>query len=136
MRKLLEAYYQRQLPLLATFVDSSKAFDTKILRNYGVPLKITDAITAVHTNSSSQDRLGNHLSKSFSINTSVLQGETLAPFLFIIVVDYILWQTDDSHGLKTHAENPEENLPDLYFADDIVFLDETEIAAAEHYDNL
>ena len=90
LRRLLEAYYQRQLPLLVTFVDSSKAFDTKILRNYGIPLKITDAITAMHTNSSSQDRLGNHFSKSFSINTSVLQGETLALFLFIIVVDYIL----------------------------------------------
>ena len=45
-------------------------------------------------------------------------------------------KTDDSQGLKTHGENPEENLPDLYFANDIVLLDETDIAAAEHYDNL
>ena len=50
--------------------------------------------------------------------------------------DYILWQTDDSHGLKTHTENQEENLPDLDFTDDIVFLEETDIAAVEHHDNL
>ena len=60
LRRLLEAYHQCQLPLLATFVDFSIAFDSvnrnalfKILRNYGIPLKITDAITAMYTNSSS-----------------------------------------------------------------------------------
>ena len=124
-------------------MDFSKAFDFvdrntlfKILRHYGIPLKITDAITAMYNKSSNRVRLGNHLSKSLSINTGVLQGDTIASFLFIIVVDYILRQTDDSQGLKTHGENPEENLPDLYFANDIVLLDETDIAAAEHYDNL
>ena len=64
----------------------------------------------MYTNSSSRVY---RLSKSFLINTGVLQGDTLAPFLFIIVVDYILQQTDDSHGLKTHPENPEEDLPGL-----------------------
>ena len=90
----------------------------------------------MYTNSSSRVRLGNHFSKAFSITRSVLQGDTLAPFLFIILVDYILREIDDSHGLKTHTENPEENLPDLDFADGIVLLDETDIVAAEHYDNL
>ena len=76
-------------------------------------------------------------SKDSSITTGVLQGDTLAPFLFIIVVDCILQQTDDSPGLKTHAENPEEYLPDLDFTNIIVLLDETDTAAAaEHYDNL
>ena len=79
LRSLLEAYHQRQLPLLATFVDFNKAFDSvdrnvlfEILRHYGIPLKITDAITAMYTNSSSRVRLCNHLSKS-SISTGVLQ---------------------------------------------------------------
>ena len=54
----------------------------------------------------------------------------------IILVDYILRQTHESHGLKTHAENPEENLPELDFAGNIVLLEETGITAAEHYRNL
>ena len=46
LRRLLEAYHQRQLPLLATFVDFSKAFHSvdrnalfKILRHDEIPLR-------------------------------------------------------------------------------------------------
>ena len=60
LRRLLEDYHQRQLPLLATFLDFSKAFDSadrnalfKILRHYGILGKITDVITTMYTNSSS-----------------------------------------------------------------------------------
>ena len=88
----------------------------------------------MNTSSSGRVRLGNHFSKDFFITTGFFQGDTLSLFLFIIVVDYILRQTDDWHGPKTHAENPEQNFPD--FTDNILFLDETEVAAAEHYDNL
>ena len=88
----------------------------------------------MNTSSSGRVRLGNHFSKDFFITTDFFQGDTLSLFLFIIVVDYILRQTDDWHGPKTHAENPEQNFPD--FTDNILFLDETEVAAAEHNDNL
>ena len=91
LRRLHGTYYQRQLPLLAIFVDFSKAFDSvnrnalfKILRHCGILHKITDAITVINTNSSSRVRLGYHLRKSFPINTVVSQEDTLAPFLFII----------------------------------------------------
>ena len=70
-------------------------------------------------NSMSRTSLGNHFSKFFPITTGVLQGYTLAPFLFMSVVDYILWQKDDSDGIKTHAEYPKENLSDLYLDDDL-----------------
>ena len=90
----LEAYHQPQFSLLATFEDFSKALNYvdrkalfKILSHYGIPRKITDAITAMYTNSSSRVRLGNHLSKAFYITTSVLRGDALVPFLFITVVD-------------------------------------------------
>lgn len=90
----------------------------------------------MYTNSSSRVRLGNHFSRAFFITIGIFQGDKLAPFMFIIAVDYILRQTHHSHGLKTHAQNPDKNLSDLDFTDDIVFLYETRIAAAEHYDNL
>ena len=59
LRGFVEAYHQRQLPLLAIFVNFSKAFDSvdrndlfKNLRHYGIPRKIFEAITAIYTNSS------------------------------------------------------------------------------------
>ena len=143
LRRLLETYHELQLPLLATFEHFSKAFDSfdrkalfEILGHYRVPCKIADVITAMYKDSSSGVRLGNHLSKAFYITTGVLQGDALVPFLFIILVDYILRQTDESHGLKTHTENPEENLRELDFAGDIVLLDETGITVDEHYGKL
>lgn len=121
---------------LATFVNFSKAFHSvdrnplfKILRYYRISPKITDAITAMYTNSSGQVCLDNDFNKIFSITTGGLQGDILANFLFIIVVDYIFQQTDSSCGLNTRAENPEEILPDLDFAYNIVLLDETDTAA-------
>ena len=54
----------------------------------------------------------------------------MAPFLFIIVLDYVLQNTEAATGLQTH---PNEMLPDLHFADDIVSLDQGEIEALEHF---
>ena len=60
----------------------------------------------------------------------VLQGDTLAPFLFIIVLDYILRQTESgNYSVQTH---PDKILTDLDFADDIVLLDENSESAVRH----
>ena len=64
----------------------------------------------------------------FSITTGVLQGDTLAPFLFIIVLDYILQNTEATTG--THLD---ELLPDLDFTNDIVLLDQGEMEDLEHF---
>jgi len=51
----------------------------------------------------------------------VLQGDILAPFLFNIILHYILKVTElGNFGIKTH---PDKSLHDLDFADDIVLLD-------------
>ena len=91
LRRLLEAYHQHQLPLLATFEDFSKAFDSfdrkalfKILSHDGIPHKITDAITAMYTNSSSRVRLGNHLSKTFYITTG---GNIMATYKTVLRIN-------------------------------------------------
>ena len=64
----------------------------------------------------------------FSITTGVLQGDTLAPFLFIIVLDYVLQNTEATTG--THLD---ELLPDLDFTNDIVLLDQGEMEDLEHF---
>ena len=143
LRRVLEAFYQRQLPLIATFIDFQKAFDSidretmwKILRSYGIPEKIVNAIAAIYSNTKSRVRIGESLSEAFNITTGVLQGDPLAPFLFIIVLDYILKQTDPSHGIKRHLSGLDTCLPDLDFADDIVTFDSSETNAGEHLKNI
>ena len=142
LKRLHEAYHQVQLSLLVTFVRFSKAFASvdrnalfKIIRHYGTPRKIIDVIT-MYTNRPSQILFSNQFNKAFCFTTGAHQEHTLSPFLFIIVVDYFVQQTDNSLDLEIHVENPEENIPDLNFADNIVVLDEDEITAIEHYDIL
>ena len=99
----------------------------KILRHYGIPEKIVKIIKCLYDSSISAFQ---YFSKEFLITTRVLQGDTLAPFLFIIVLDYVLQNTEATTGLQTH---PNEMLPDLDFADDIILLYQGEIEALEHF---
>jgi len=63
----------------------------------------------------------------FDITAGVLQGDTLAPFLFIIVLDYALRKAIDGReeelGLQTKQRRsrrcPATYITDLDFADDI-----------------
>ena len=74
-----------------------------ILRHYGVPLKIVKAIKAIYHHSKSVVLVDGNVSEEFNVTTDVLQGDTLAPFLFIIVIDYMLKNAQLDHA------NDEEN---------------------------
>ena len=97
---------------------------------------IANAIAVIYSTSKSGIRLGGKLSEAFHITTGVLQGDILALFLFIIVLDYILKQIDPNHGIKTHLPDSDVSLLDLDFAGDIVSFDSSETAAGEHLQNL
>ena len=64
-----------------------------------------------------------------------LQGDALAPFLFIIVIDYILRKVPVKFGFTTHI-CPLKVLSDLNFADDIILLDNDLKSAEEHIEAL
>ena len=66
--------------------------------------------------------------KQFVTTAGILQGDTLAPFLFVIVVDYILRQSIDCLDSKGLGIKPTQSrrlkskhLTDLDYADDIAF---------------
>ena len=124
--------------LCATFVDFSKAFDSisrekmfKILSLYGIPTKIVNAIRSLYDGSTSFVSTPEGDSDTFPVTTGVLQGDTLAPFLFIIVLDYALRiaMKDKELGIKIKprysSRYPAKYLTDLDFADDIVLLSES-----------
>ena len=65
----------------------------------------------------------------FDICAGILQGDTLAPFLFIIVVDYVLRMSVDkinNSGLEIQprrsSRNPVVYLTDTDFADDTALI--------------
>ena len=63
------------------------------------------------------------------MNFGVLQGDTLVPFSFIIVLHYVLQNTEATTDLQTH---PDELLPDLDFENDIVLMNQSKMEALEH----
>ena len=136
LRRIIEAFGNYQLPLTITFIDFKKAFDSikrsimfATLRHYGIPEVIVNAIRVLYDNSKSAVMVDGNITDSFQVTTGVLQGDVLAPFLFIIVIDYLMkMATDDTtSGVVTHPRqsrrHPAVALNDLDFADDIALLE-------------
>ena len=104
----------------------------EILPLYGIPSPITEAIRALYTNTSATVVTPDGETTFFDIVAGVLQGDTLAPFLFIIVLDYILRLSLDNmqeKGIQLHprrsSRHPAQHLTDLDFADDLALIAES-----------
>ena len=72
LRRIMEGFREHQLPLIVTFVDFKRAFDSmnrsvmfSVLRHYGIPETLVNAIQVLYTNSSSSvmvdGSISNHL---------------------------------------------------------------------------
>ena len=135
LRRIIEGVKQKQLPAVIIFVDFSKAFDSidrskmeQILEAYGIPNEIIKPIMIMYKNTQAFVRSPDGDTEFFDIIAGVLQGDTLAPFLFIIVLDYVLRNLDQNKNLgftlrkQLSRRYPAEMLTDADFADDLVLL--------------
>ena len=139
LRRIIEECKLSNRDLALVFVDFSKAFDSvdrdrmfEILKLYGIPDKIISAIKVLYSNTTSTIMSPDGETSPFYIAGGTLQGDTLAPFLFIIVVDYVLRMSVDnisSKGLeitpKRSSRYPAKHLTDTDFADDIALISES-----------
>ena len=79
----------------------------KILRHYGIPEKIVNAMQCLYETSTSSVQLNGQLSEPLNVNSGVLQGDTLAQFLFIVVLDFILHNRLQICNLLPSARSPQ-----------------------------
>ncbi|XP_015753298.1 PREDICTED: uncharacterized protein LOC107333054 [Acropora digitifera] len=139
LRRIIEGIKEYNLPAVMTFIDFKKAFDMihrgqmlKILVAYGIPEKLTTAIADAYSNTKAKVIIPDGETDAFQIYSGVLQGDTLAPYLFVIVLDYALRQAiqgrEEDLGFRLTRRLSSRKravvVTDLDFAEDIALLSE------------
>ena len=109
------------------FVDFMRAFDSihrdsiwNILLNYSFPDTIVRLIRTMYEGSLSCVRVGQENTEWFEINTGVRQGDVLSPFLFNVVLDWVMRRVENLDGGLSWLQG--SFLKDLDYADDICLI--------------
>ena len=139
LRRIIEEMRNANREMTLIFVDFKKAFDSvdrqamfEILDLYGIPQEIVKPIKVLYTDTKVRVLTSDGETDTFVTVSGILQGDTLAPFLFIIVPDYVLRiSLDAGHekGLLIHPRrsrcHPSVHVTDLDFADDLAITSDT-----------
>ena len=146
LRRIIEGIEDKNLSAVVTFIDFKKAFDTihggkmsKILKAYSIQDIIANAIEDTYQGTKAKVITPDGDTDEFDILAGVLQGDTLAPYLFIIVLDYCLRSAiegkEERLGFTITPRRSRQvgplNITDLDFADDIALLSDTATQAQE-----
>ena len=113
LRRLIEGVKSHNRKAIVLYIDFRKAFDSikrnkmfRILKAYDVPPNLLSAIKMMYEDTRARIISPDGETDFFKILTGVLQGDTLAPYLFILVLDYVLRKTfegrEEELGFKLH----------------------------------
>ena len=136
IRRILEGVRTENLLATIYFVDFTKAFESfhwgkmeQILFAYGLPKENVAAIMMLNRNAKVKVRSPDGDANYFNIVAGILQRDTLAPYRFIICLDYLLRTSIDKikeNGFKLTKERsrryPAKIITDSDYADDISLL--------------
>ena len=102
LRRLIEGVKSHNLKAIIICVDFKKAFDSinreimiSILTSYGIPHNIIQAIALTYKETYVKVITPDGETESFQITKGVLQGDTLASFLFVSTLDHAMRQAID-----------------------------------------
>jgi Reverse transcriptase (RNA-dependent DNA polymerase) len=140
--------------LVAIFIAFSKAFDSvnwtwisAVLLHYYVPEELVEAVMSMYYGAKAKVNYSNDQFTNFiDLSIGVLQGNSLAPYLLVIVVDYVMRVAlaGQSLGLKiinkvettTRIKTPAKYITDLDFADDIMLISDDAINSQKQLDSV
>ena len=138
LRTLIKGVKSHNKKAIILYVDFKKAFDSvhrgkmmKILKAYSIPIQLRNAIRKLYENTKAVISPDGD-TEYFDIKAGVLQGDTLAPYLFTIVLDFVLRQTyehkEEELGFTLYrrrsTRHPSITVTDLDFADDLALISE------------
>ena len=141
--RILEGVQAKNLEATILFVDFTKAFNSfhrgkreQILLANGLPKETVAAIMMLYRNTKVKVLSPDGDTDYFDIVAGVLQGDTLAPYLFIICLHYVLKTSIDKikvNGFQLTKERsrryPAKKITDADYADDIALLANTSAQA-------
>ena len=136
MRRILADVRAKTLQTTILFVDFTKAFDSfhrgkmqQILLAYGLPKETVAAVMILYRNTKVKVRSLDGDTDYFDIVAGVRQGDTQAPYLFIICLDYVLRTSIDKVKencfkltKKRSRRYPAQTITDADYADEIALL--------------
>uniref|UniRef100_A0A914WQC5 Reverse transcriptase domain-containing protein n=1 Tax=Plectus sambesii TaxID=2011161 RepID=A0A914WQC5_9BILA len=134
LRNIIEQCAKNQKQLLVNFIDFMKAFDSvhreslwRIVATYGIPDRFINIFKNLYEGSSCCVKTDDGTTDFFTIETGVRQGCVLSPFLFLLVMDFVLKRSMDIPGARIKWRN-QSRLTDCDFADDVGMLATTKPA--------
>ena len=107
----IEEVKDHNLSAILTFVDFKKAFDSinrdkmfNVLLAYGIPSQTVEGIKGLYLDTVAQAVTKDGNTNFFPIIVGVQQGDTLVPYLFIIIFNYVMKITmaNDNFGITLH----------------------------------
>ena len=139
LRRLIEGVKSRNRKAVILYIDFRKAFDSinrkkmkKILKAYDIPPNLLNCIMKMYEDTRAKVISPDGETDFFQIISGVLQGDTLAPYLFVIVLDHVMCNIfngkEEEFGFKLHRRRSSRIKPvtvtDLDFADDLAITTE------------
>ena len=132
IRRILKGVHAKNLQATILFDSIHRGKIEQILLTYGLPKETVAAIMILYRNTEVKVCSPDGDIDYFDIVAGVLQGDTLAPYLFIICLDYVLRTSIDKikeNGFKLTKERsrryPAKTITNVDYADDIVLLANT-----------
>jgi hypothetical protein len=142
LRIIVEQSLEWNSSLYVNFVDYEKAFDSvdretlwKLLRHYGVPVKLVNIIRNSYEGLSCKVIHKGQSTEAFETRTGLRQGCLLSPFLFLLVMDWIM-RTTTTQSRTGIQWTLCEQLEDLDYADDLALLSHAQQQMQEKTNNV